>query len=90
LVGNRPYPKKMNQPICIRLKHVNPYGESHYFVSIGKEWPHKPGFFFVDRTTRVKEEAMCFESAEAAAQMMEMFDGGQCGWSVEVEDPNVK
>lgn len=70
--------------IQIRLLHVNPFNEKHWFVSLGDPWPHLPELRLIRRTTKNKSRAKVFSTAGEAAKTLEMC-GNPPGWSISTE-----
>lgn len=63
------------------LQFTNSYKERYYFVRLGLQWPHDPSKRLIDATTRKKEEARVFTSAEDAREVL-VVAGRPAGWEV--------
>ncbi len=75
----------MSKQLCIRLKFVNGYNETYWYVSSGYVHPQKPKLYSIRETTQDKERAKCFESAEAATAQL-VAHGEPTGWSVDIQE----
>jgi|SRR6478736_2084633 len=60
--------------ICAKLKYVNQFRETFWFVELGDHWPHKPQFRLIGRTSPNEEDAFCFSNAEDAAATLVLCD----------------
>ena len=78
--------------ICARLKIVNIYKETFWYVESWPEWKEKPGFRYIKTTTQDMSQATCFDTAEQAAEVLAKADNPD-GWEIvvtEYEKPVVK
>lgn len=66
-----------------RLVHTNAYKERHYFVSLGREWPHNPAFRLIERTSPRVEDAVLFDTIVEALAVITAAGDPQ-GWADEV------
>lgn len=75
----------MSKTLCIRLKFVNGYGETYWYVSSGYVHPQKPKLYSIRETTSDKTRARCFDSPEQAAAQL-VAHGEPAGWSVDIQE----
>lgn len=63
------------------LLFTNPYGERFYFQNLGLLWPNDPTKRLIERTTRNREEATEFATAEDAQAVL-VKAGQPRGWEI--------
>lgn len=69
------------QPPKFLLRHTNPYGEHHYLVSLGDQWPNHHGRKLISMTTESTERARKFETIPDAVAILQEA-GDPHGWEV--------
>lgn len=71
--------------ICAKLKYINNYNETFWFVELGEPWPNRPELRLIKTTSPQESDAKCFESAEEAAAVLVACDN-PVNWTIVVTE----